>query len=49
MRHAALGGGTVWFPILMCTLLGIAYFVLAAAFLQVFERAARARATLSLT
>ena len=49
MRHAALGGGTVWFPILMCTLLGIAYFVLAGVFLRIFEKAARARATLSLT
>ena len=49
MRHAALGGGTVWFPILMCTLLGIAYFILAGVFLRIFEKAARARATLSLT
>jgi ABC-2 type transport system permease protein len=49
IRHAAIGGGTVWFPILMCTLLGIAYFVIAAFVLRVFERAARARATLSLT
>ena len=39
MRHAALGGGTVWFPILMCTLLGIAYFVLAGVFLRIFEKA----------
>jgi ABC-2 type transport system permease protein len=49
IRHAAIGGGTVWFPILMCTLLGIAYFALAAICLSFFERAARARATLSLT
>ena len=49
IRHAALGGGPVWFPIAMCWITGIAYFVLAAVFLQIFERAARARATLALT
>jgi ABC-2 type transport system permease protein len=47
IRHAALGGD-VWFPIAMCAVTGAAYLVLAAAFLRVFERAARARATLSL-
>jgi ABC-2 type transport system permease protein len=49
IRHAALGGGGVWFPIAMCAVTGGAYIVLAAVFLQVFERAARANATLSLT
>ena len=49
IRHAALGGGAVWFPVAMCAGLGAAYFVLATIFLHVFERAARARATLSLT
>jgi ABC-2 type transport system permease protein len=48
IRHGALGG-EVWFPVAMCALLGVVYFVLAGLFLQVFERAARARATLSLT
>ncbi|HWE80928.1 MAG TPA: ABC transporter permease [Gaiellaceae bacterium] len=49
IRHAALGHGAVWFPIAMCAVVGVAYFVLAAFFLRIFERAARARATLSLT
>ena len=49
IRHAALGSGPVWFPIAMCVATGAAYLVLAAAFLQIFERAARARATLALT
>ena len=49
IRHAALGGGEVWFPVAMCVAIGVAYFVLAGIFLQIFERAARARATLSLT
>jgi ABC-2 type transport system permease protein len=49
IRHAALGGGAVWFPIAMCVATGAAYLLLAAAFLRVFERAARSRATLSLT
>ena len=49
IRHAALGGGPVWFPIAMCAATGAAYLVLAAVFLQIFERAARARATLALT
>lgn len=49
IRHSALGGGPVWFPIAMCAATGAAYLVLAAVFLQVFERAARARATLALT
>jgi ABC-2 type transport system permease protein len=49
IRHAALGGGAVWFPVLMCALIGAAYLVLAAYCLRIFEDAARARATLSLT
>ena len=49
IRHAALGGGPVWFPIAMCAVTGAVYLVLASAFLRVFERAARARATLSLS
>jgi ABC-2 type transport system permease protein len=48
IRGAALGG-PVWFPIAMCAVTGAAYFVLATGFLQIFEREARARATLSLT
>ena len=48
IRNGATGG-SVWFPIAMCALIGAAYLALAAAFLRVFERAARARATLSLT
>jgi ABC-type polysaccharide/polyol phosphate export permease len=49
IRHAALGQGAVWFPIGMCAAVALAYFVLAACFLRIFERAARARATLALT
>jgi ABC-2 type transport system permease protein len=49
IRHAALGSGPVWFPIAMCAATGAAYLVLAAVFLHIFERAARARATLALT
>ena len=49
IRHAALGGGEDWFPIAMCAVTGIAYIVLAGLFLRVFEREARARATLALT
>ncbi len=49
IRHAAIGGGAVWFPIGMCALTSVVYFALAARFVAVFERAARARATLSLT
>jgi ABC-2 type transport system permease protein len=49
IRHAALGGGSVWGPVAMCAVLGIAYFALATVCLRIFERAARARATLSLT
>jgi ABC-2 type transport system permease protein len=48
IRHSALGG-TVWFPVAMCVVVGLAYIALAAVFLSTFERAARARATLSLT
>ena len=29
IRHAALGGGAVWFPIAMCAALGVVYLVLA--------------------
>jgi ABC-2 type transport system permease protein len=47
IRNAALGGDP-WFPIAMCAATGAAYLGLAAGFLRVFERAARARATLSL-
>jgi ABC-2 type transport system permease protein len=49
IRHAALGHGAVWFPVAMCAAIGLAYFLLAAVCLSYFERAARARATLSLT
>jgi ABC-type polysaccharide/polyol phosphate export permease len=49
IRHAATGGGAVWFPIAMCLVTGAAYLLLAALFLRVFEREARARATLALT
>ena len=49
IRHAALGDGAVWFPIAMCAVTGVAYIVLAGVFLRIFERAARANATLSLT
>jgi len=49
IRHAALGSGAVWFPVAMCAATGAAYLVLAAAFLRIFEREARARATLALT
>ena len=49
IRHSATGQGAVWFPIGMCALVGAVYLVLAGVFLHVFERAARARATLSLT
>jgi ABC-2 type transport system permease protein len=48
IRHAALGGSS-WFPIAMCAATGLGYLLLAAVFLRVFERAARARATLALT
>jgi len=48
LRHAALGGD-VWFPLLMCVVIGAAYFVAAAFFLRIFERAALNRATLSLS
>jgi ABC-2 type transport system permease protein len=48
IRHAALGG-SVWFPMGMCAAVGVIYFALAAVFLRVFERAARNRATLSLS
>jgi ABC-2 type transport system permease protein len=49
IRHAAIGGGGIWLAIGMCVVTGAAYFVLAAVFLRIFERAARARATLALT
>jgi ABC-2 type transport system permease protein len=49
IRHSATGDGAVWFPIAMCLVVGAAYLALATVFLRFFERAARARATLSLT
>lgn len=49
IRHSATGGGDVWLPIAMCFVVGAAYLLLAGVFLQVFERKARANATLSLT
>ena len=45
----ARSAASVWFPVAMCAGLGIVYLVLAGLFLRIFERAARARATLSLT
>ena len=48
IRHSALGGD-VWFPVAMCAAIGVVYFVLAGVCLRIFERAALARATLSLT
>jgi ABC-2 type transport system permease protein len=48
IRHSAIGGD-VWFPVAMCILIAVVYFALAAVFLRIFERAALARATLSLT
>jgi len=49
IRHAAVGGGSVWFPLVMCAVIGALYLALTGVFLRIFERAARARATLSLT
>jgi ABC-2 type transport system permease protein len=49
IRHAAIGGGSVWFPLAMCVVIGALYLALTGVFLRIFERAARARATLSLT
>ena len=49
IRHSALGQGAVWFPMAMCAVVGVAYFSLATIFLGIFERLARAHATLSLT
>jgi ABC-2 type transport system permease protein len=48
IRHSALGG-SVWFPIAMCAATGALYLAAATIFLRIFERAARARATLALT
>ena len=48
IRHSALGG-SVWLPIAMCVATGALYLGLAAVFLRIFEREARARATLALT
>jgi ABC-2 type transport system permease protein len=48
IRNAALGGD-IWFPLGMCAAVGAAYLLFAAVFLRVFEKAARGRATLSLT
>ena len=49
IRNAALGGGAVWPPVAMCVAIAVVYFFLAGVFLRIFERAARAQATLSLT
>jgi ABC-type polysaccharide/polyol phosphate export permease len=48
IRHAALGGN-VWRPLAMVIALGIACFVISTLTFRYFERAARDRATLSLT
>jgi ABC-2 type transport system permease protein len=48
IRNAALGG-EIWGPIGMATALGAVYFGLALVMVEVFERQARAKATLSLT
>jgi ABC-2 type transport system permease protein len=48
IRHAALGGN-VWLPLTLVTILGLASLVIATVTFGIFERAARARATLSLT
>ena len=48
IRHAALGG-EVWRPLGMVIALGIACFVISTLTFRYFERAARDRATLSLT
>jgi len=46
---AALGGGSVWWPIALASGLGVVYVSAAWFFFGHFERLARARATLSLT
>ncbi len=48
LRHAALGGN-VWLPLTLVTILGLASLAIATVTFGIFERAARARATLSLT
>ena len=48
MRHAAIGGPVLG-PLLACAALTVAYGAIALALLQVFERLARERGTLSLT
>jgi ABC-2 type transport system permease protein len=48
IRNAATGG-PVWFPLAMCAVIGALYLALTGVFLRIFERAARANATLSLT
>jgi ABC-2 type transport system permease protein len=48
IRHAALGGN-VWLPLTLVTILGLASLAIATVTFGIFERAARARATLSLT
>jgi len=45
---AALGGN-VWLPLTLVTILGLASLAIATVTFGIFERAARARATLSLT
>jgi ABC-type polysaccharide/polyol phosphate export permease len=49
LRHAALGGGSVWMPLALVATLGVASIAVAAVTFRRFERLARDRATLSLT
>ena len=49
LRHAALGGGSVWMPLALVAALGVASIAVAAVTFRLFERLARDRATLSLT
>jgi ABC-2 type transport system permease protein len=47
MRHAVFGGD-FWGPLGMCLALSVAYFFIASVLMDIFERRARERATLSL-
>jgi ABC-2 type transport system permease protein len=49
IRHAALGGGGIWWPLALTAALGAAYGGVSFFFLRLFERLARDRATLALT
>ena len=49
IRDSALGGGGIWWEIALTLALGLVYAVAAFMFLRLFERLARARATLALT